>query len=253
MPKPRSSTFGVRTINSWVKRAIKRALLRRGIRLSRIYQPDPPSPLVALEIDLLFDVGANIGQYARQARELGYRNKIVSFEPLSEAHGRLLQNVAAAGDTEWMAHERCALGAAPGSANMNVAQNSISSSLLPMLPAHSNAAPESVYIGQDLTAVITLDSVFDKYAAGSEQIYLKIDTQGYEKQVLEGARASLPRIRAVELELSLVPLYESQALYPDFFTFFEEAGFTLWSLSPGFVDPRTGRLLQFDAVFVRLP
>ena len=206
---------------------------------------------VALGIDLVFDVGANVGQFARNAREEGYRNTIVSFEPLSDAHGLLIQS--AGGDERWIVHERCALGAAPGEANMNVAQNSFSSSLLPMLATHSDAAPESVYIGHDLTRVITLDSVFDHYGVGSERVFLKIDTQGYEKQVLDGARASLPRIMAVQLELSVVPLYESQSLYRHFFAFFEEAGFTLWSLSPGFTDRRTGQLLQFDAVFVRLP
>jgi hypothetical protein len=58
---------------------------------------------------------------------------------------------------------------------------------------------------------------------------------------------------AVQLELSVVPLYESQLLYRDFFDFFQEAGFTLWSLAPGFADRRTSQLLQFDALFVRSP
>jgi FkbM family methyltransferase len=244
-------TGGVRAARTWLKRAIKRSLQQRGIRFSQMRYADPPSPLVALGIDLVFDVGANVGQFARNAREEGYRNTIVSFEPLSDAHGLLIQS--AGGDERWIVHERCALGAAPGEANMNVAQNSFSSSLLPMLATHSDAAPESVYIGHDLTRVITLDSVFDHYGVGSDRVFLKIDTQGYEKQVLDGARASLPRIMAVQLELSVVPLYESQSLYRHFFAFFEEAGFTLWSLSPGFTDRRTGQLLQFDAVFVRLP
>jgi FkbM family methyltransferase len=240
---------GLRAVNTWFKKAIKRSLQQHGIRISRMQHADPPPPLLALGIDLVFDVGANVGQFARNAREEGYRNTIVSFEPLSVAHGLLIQS--AGGDERWIVHERCALGAAPGEANMNVAQNSFSSSLLPMLATHADAAPESVYIGQDLTRIITLDSVFDRYCGGGERVFLKIDTQGYEKQVLDGARASLARIVAVQLELSVVPLYESQLPYRHFLDFFQEAGFTLWSLLPGFTDRRTSQLLQFDALFVR--
>jgi len=250
-PNYAASFNGLRAANTWLKKAIKRSLQQRGIRISRMRHADPPSPLVSLGIDLLFDVGANVGQFARNAREEGYRNTIVSFEPLSVAHGLLIQS--AGGDERWIVHERCALGAAPGEATINVAQNSFSSSLLPMLATHSDAAPESVYIGKDLTRVITLDSVFDRYCTGGERVCLKIDTQGYEKQVLDGACASLSRIMAVQLELSVVPLYESQLLYRDFFDFFQDAGFILWSLTPGFTDLRTSQLLQFDALFVRSP
>jgi len=119
-----------------------------------------------------------------------------------------------------------------------------------MLDAHSSAAPESIYIGSVETPIITLESVFDTYANESQKVFLKIDTQGYESEVLDGCLAKLPQIKAVQLELSTVPLYEGQKLYRDFFDFFESNGFDLWSILPGFANQATGQHLQFDAVFV---
>ena len=119
-----------------------------------------------------------------------------------------------------------------------------------MLQAHLSAAPRSAFIGKAKTEVLTLDSVFDTYRKKSERTYLKIDTQGFEAEVLDGFSKNLKNVIAVELELSIVPLYENQYLYKHFFTFFEENGFTLWSVIPGFFSPITGQHLQFDAVFV---
>lgn len=231
---------------------VQRVAAAFGLRIARINRPPvhrPPSPLVHHGIDLLLDVGANVGQYAMRARAAGYTGDIVSFEPLPVAHAALLE--AARDDPRWRVHPRCAVGAAPGSAEINVASNSFSSSLLPMLDAHADAAPHSVYVGKTLTEVVTLDAVIDGYRRRDQKVFLKVDTQGFEAQVLDGARATLEHVVAVQLELSLVPLYAGQQLYRHFLDFFAARGFELWSLEEGFVDPRSGRMLQFDAVFAR--
>src|SRR5688572_23878121 len=82
---------------------------------------------------------------------------------------------------------RAAVGAAPGQTEINIAGNSASSSLLPMLKSHSDAAPQSAIVGRTPTDVIPLDSVFDLYYREGRRVFLKIDTQGYERPVLEGA------------------------------------------------------------------
>lgn len=227
---------------------LQRLLNAFGFRLSR-YRPPPPDPLHALGIDLLLDVGASVGKYAQTVRERGYTGRLVSFEPLPAAHAVLARR--ASGDPLWQVHERCALGAAAGEAMVNIAGNSYSSSLLPMLPAHAEAAPQSVYVGQAATPVVALDDVFAQYRGDAKRIYLKIDTQGFEAEVLAGAARTLPEIFAVHMELSIVPLYEGQKLYPHFFDFFAAQGFELWGLEEEFVDPRTGRMLQFNATFTR--
>jgi FkbM family methyltransferase len=201
------------------------------------------------EIDLVLDVGANQGQFASEIRRGGYTGKIVSFEPLSDAHSKLLP--ASAKDAAWDVYARCALGDHSGEIEINIAGNSLSSSILPMLSAHQTAAPESAYQGRELVSVKTLDSVATPYMKSASAPFLKIDTQGYESKVLDGAGITLPFVRGVLVELSLVPLYKGQPLWMEMIERLEAAGFVLWCFSPVFSDPRDGRTLQVDGVFYR--
>src|SRR5262245_44652057 len=84
-------------------------------------QAAPSPPLLYHQIDLLFDVGANIGQYALATREAGFKGKIVSFEPLSEAYDILVEN--SRNDPNWKIHERCAVGSVIGKAEINISKN----------------------------------------------------------------------------------------------------------------------------------
>ncbi|KAF0185753.1 MAG: FkbM family methyltransferase [Nitrospirae bacterium] len=205
--------------------------------------------LRAFGVDVVLDIGANDGQYAKELRTGGYAGHIVSFEPLTAAHCYLLQKSKS--DPRWQVHPRCALGDRTGEIELNIAGNSVSSSILPMLATHSNAAPESAYLGHEPVSLITLDSVAPSYIEGAQAPFLKIDTQGYEWHVLDGALATLPRLRGLQMELSLVPLYEGQRLWRDCIDRLEAEGFVLWSLQPVFVDPVNGRTLQWDGLFFR--
>lgn len=231
-----------------VNKAVKNAFESVGLKVSKIAN-QPPNPLTHHQIDLLFDVGANIGQHALMTRAEGYRGRIVSFEPLPDAHEVLLRK--SQDDPLWTVHKRCAVGSKLGEAEMNISKNSYSSSLLPMLQAHSSASPDSIYVGKVKTEIITLDSVFESYRTNDEKTLLKIDAQGFETEVLNGISNNLRNLFGVELELSVVALYDGQDLYSHFFEFFEEHGFSLWTLKPSFSDPSTGQLLQFETVFVR--
>ena len=202
------------------------------------------------EVDLVLDVGANVGQFAAELRSVGYRGELVSFEPLSVAHHALLE--AASRDSKWHVHARGAIGDHDGEIEINIAGNSVSSSVLPMMESHSSAAEDSAYVGAERVPIFRLDSVAPKYLEKSRCPFLKIDTQGFEWQVLDGARETLPRVRGVLCELSLVPLYEGQRLWMDMIQRLEAEGFTLWSIQKGFSDPRDGRTLQVDATFFRV-
>lgn len=236
-----------------LKKLIKQVLSACGFKIYKVRKKftrlQPPNPLVYHQVDLLLDVGANIGQYVIDNRQQGYLGQVVSFEPLPDAYETLLEN--ADEDSQWIIHERCAVGSESGQTQINISKNSFSSSLLPMLNTHSDSAPESVYIGTASTPVIALDSIYERYAKGKKKVFLKIDTQGFEAHVLSGALQSLRSIFAVQLELSLVPLYANQELYPYFLKFFEEHGFYLWQIIPGFIDNESGQSLQFDAIFLR--
>jgi FkbM family methyltransferase len=200
-------------------------------------------------IDLVLDVGANRGQFVLDIRSGGYRGQVVSFEPLSDAHSKLLE--ASTDDSAWEVYTRCALGDHNGETEINIAGNSLSSSILPMLDAHRTAAPESIYVGREIVQVKTLDTVAAPYLQSASAPFLKIDTQGYESQVLDGAGVTLPLVKGVLVELSLLPLYEGHLLWVDMIERLEAAGFVLWAFDPVFSDPRDGRTLQIDGVFYR--
>jgi FkbM family methyltransferase len=200
-------------------------------------------------IDVIFDVGANIGQYGQLVRKLGYKGRIVSFEPLADAHAALV--AAAAGDSLWEIADRSAIGAEDGEITINVAGNSASSSVLDMLDSHRSAAPESAYTSTQSVPIARLDTIGPRYLAAGETLYLKVDTQGYEAAVLAGGRGIIERASAVQLEMSLTPLYEGQASFETLLAEMQGHGLALWALWPGFTDPASGRLLQIDAIFAR--
>jgi FkbM family methyltransferase len=204
--------------------------------------------MAARGIDLVLDVGANAGQYGAELREYGYDGPIVSFEPLAAAHARLAARSGA--DPRWTA-VRSAVGAHPGELAINVAANSDSSSALAMLDAHLDAAPQSAYVGVEHVPVDTLDALAAPHLAHARRPYLKVDTQGFEWAVLDGAAATLPQLAVVELELSLVPLYEGQHTWLQLVERMADAGLRPVGLGHDFWDERTGETLQVDGIFVR--
>jgi Methyltransferase FkbM domain len=119
------------------------------------------------------------------------------------------------------------------------------------LYAHLKAAPESQYLKTEVTPLRRLDDIRDSVLENSRVPFLKIDTQGYELPVLQGAQEVLKRIRGVQVELSLVPLYKGQASFGQLTGVLGDSGFDLWGFIPGFVDQSTGRMLQFDGIFFR--
>ncbi|HEX6037883.1 FkbM family methyltransferase [Longimicrobium sp.] len=237
-----------------MKRILRRLLNRAGIDVVR-HDPVPhhlarrAHLLRRFAPDVVLDVGANAGLYGREVRQVGYGGRLVSFEPMAAAYAAL--SAQAARDPAWTA-VNVALGAAPGDAVLNVAANSWSSSLRPMLDTHLHAAPDSAYMGRETVHVETLDAVFDRYARPGDGVWLKIDTQGHERDVLAGAADSLARIDMVELEMSPVGLYEGEALFTEMFDWLVARGFACVHLQPGLYDPADERLLSVDGYFRRV-
>jgi FkbM family methyltransferase len=200
------------------------------------------------EISLVLDVGANVGHFALSLRELGYQKRIVSFEPMRSAFRELQRNAAAGQDWEALPY---ALGASEEERLINVAANSQSSSLLPMLDTHSQAAPESVYEWQEQVFVRRLDQVFSSFGKPSDRVFLKIDTQGFEKRVLAGSGAILNQIQLVQLECSLVPLYGESELIEELIALMRNLGYAPVDIQPTFRHYDNAHLMQADVLFLR--
>lgn len=231
-------------------------LRRVGYELHLYPEPSPRSEeeqrlallLVSQRVSVVLDVGANVGQYARRLRRRGYANRIVSFEPLPDAGARL--RAVAASDRAWEVRGE-ALGDADGEAALNIAGNSFSSSLLPMGARHLATAPESAYEGTAQITTRRLETVWDEVVHAGDRPWLKLDVQGYEMAALRGAEAVLERVVGIQVELSLVRLYENGPLWHEVVEHLDRHGFELAGFEGGFTDWRTGRMLQADALFVR--
>jgi FkbM family methyltransferase len=205
--------------------------------------------LNAFDINIIFDIGANIGQFTTELRSFGYKEKVISFEPLSDAYQNLVK--VAAHDSNWKIHKQGAIGNFDGEIEINIAGNSASSSILPMLDYHISAAKGTAYIGAEKVQISKLDSIASQYLSPSDNLLIKIDTQGFEWQVLDGGADTLKKAKGIACELSLVPLYEGQHLWLDVLDRLQLEGFTLWSFNQGFIDSKNGRTLQVDATFFR--
>lgn len=234
-----------------MKKILKFILHKTGYQISRIHTSDFIRRMKIINhcnIDTLLDVGANDGKYATDMREIGYRKRIISFEPLKSAFEGLKK--ASSNDDNWIINNY-ALGDSDTKGIINVAGNSVSSSILNILPIHLKNAPESKYIGHEDIEIKKLDSIFYTFCNINDNIMLKIDTQGFEKRVLDGAIESLRSIKIIQLEMSIVSLYENEMLFKEMINYLDIKGFQLASLENGFADLTTGQLLQVDGIFVQ--
>ena len=229
-----------------IKRLVKKALESRGFTIVR---HPVPRFFGDLDFDVVLDVGGNRGQYASELRNnCGFKKKIVSFEPMSAAYGLLCEQMK--DDPKWEGRN-WALGQTKGVQEINVAGNSASSSLLEMLPAHSDVAAHSQYVGKEEIDVRVLDDEFSTFVQEGERVLLKVDTQGFELEVLLGAAQSLPKVSALQLEISLLPLYENAPLLEDIVSHVRKAGFEPFWFLPGFWNHVSHQQLQLDGLFVR--
>lgn len=245
-----------RGLRAAINRRIQTGLRRVGYELHP-YDPEPAPGqqdqqrarlLNAEGIDLLLDVGANEGQFAVRMKRAGFKGRIVSFEPLSAAFAVLERRATM--DPRWEVR-RLALSDGDGTADIHVAGNSTSSSLLEMGERHLRSAPESAYVGTETVETARLDSLWEDVVRAGESAFLKLDVQGFEMQVLSGAEQALAELRGVQAELALAHLYEGDSPWRAVVDRLGELGFELVGVEPGFADSETGRMLQFDGVFMR--
>jgi|694.fasta_scaffold61537_2 FkbM family methyltransferase len=201
------------------------------------------------QLSTVLDVGANTGQFVQALRKWGYAKNVLSFEPLSSAHASLKQN--AAHDPYWQVAPRCAIGASKAVSEINIAGNSVSSSILPMLEIHRQAAPDSAYLAKEEVQIESLSNMIQQLTDQNERFFLKIDTQGYEREVISGASCVLERIPAIQMELSISPLYENSLLLDEGIELMKSHGYRVYSIYQGLSDRKTGETLQVDAIFVR--
>jgi FkbM family methyltransferase len=239
------------TVKSSVQRLVRRLGWEvRPITTANIEQQVVKDVLKFTGVEIVLDVGANSGQWAELVFETGFSGKLISFEPIPNVHATLVARARRRG-ASWEVAPCAALGSERGHVEFNISANAQSSSVLPMRREHVEAAPQSAYVGKQTVAVERLDDLASGFLPPKGDLMIKIDTQGYEMHVLKGATGLLHRVVAMQLELSLVALYEGAPTFSEMLSYMQSIGFEVFNIVPVFRDKRTGRVLQVDGYFVR--
>lgn len=204
--------------------------------------------LKMLSINLAMDVGANKGQFGTRLRkDYCFSGAIYSFEPLKSAYSEL--SVVAGNDNNWYIYN-VAVGATISETTINISRNSHSSSILPVKEWALKEEPSITYVGDELIQVTTLDAFLQQEKI-TTSVFLKVDTQGFELEVLRGALASISQIPLMQLELSLTPVYEDECFFESILSFLRFIGFVPIEIEQGWSGKRFNIWHQADVLFLR--
>jgi FkbM family methyltransferase len=195
------------------------------------------------------DVGAHHGAYVRLFAAAFPEAVVHAFEPVASSFAQLQRGTAPLGRrvrTHCMALSRDTSAVALGINNFSAASSAYQPTRL-----HTEAFPSTATVeASQVVAATTLDAWADVAEVDGIDL-LKLDVQGAEADVLAGGDATLQRTRLILCELSVAPLYEGAPLLPAMVEAMTTRGFAWVDVFDELRDPRDGRLLQLDAVFVR--
>jgi FkbM family methyltransferase len=234
------------------KQAVQRLLHRLGLDV-RWYVPRPVHALSTLldlyNVDTVFDIGASTGNSGQYLRNIGFGGRIVSFEPVSAVYRQLAAR--AANDPMWQC-ENIALGDEAGERRIHVSgAGGVSSSLLASTGHMEAQEPSLRTVGSEMVRVETLHSVVERHYPRGSRLFLKIDAQGYEKQILEGARSQLEKVVGMRIELALVRSYEGAPLMTDMLPYLTGLGYRLCGIEEAWSNRATQEVYEVDAVLFR--
>lgn len=207
-----------------------------------------PKVLISHQISTVIDVGANAGQFATKLRAGGFTGRIKSFEPIP-LHAQKVAALFAEDKNHEMHH--CALGATPGTLELNVYKGSDLSSFLQPSNGSRKYFGSNVELMEKIRVPVRrLDQVEGIVEAG-EKVLLKLDTQGYDLKVFEGATNLIPSIEAILVECSAIALYENAPNFIETLSVFSMAGFVPSGFFPICRDEASLALIEFDCLLVR--
>lgn len=204
-----------------------------------------------LGIQTVIDIGANTGQFAEGLYDFGFEGRVISFEPVPEVYFELQERARAY--PQWTVAERCAVGEKDGEIEFHITDDTVFSSVLPIKDDYVAHNQKSRIVATEMLPIYRLDTILPKYLGDNPgPILLKIDTQGYEKQVIAGAQDFIHKVKGIKIEIPLYAMYENTGL--DFYTtldFLRDLNMTPYSFNIEGVDLHTGRVNTIDGLFFK--
>ncbi len=200
-----------------------------------------------LNLATVLDIGANTGQFAAMLNAILPEARIYSFEPLTDCFERLQTNMR--GARNFTAFN---IGLGEQFAHLFFERNAstASSSFLTMTEAHKVAFPDTRASQPISVRVERLDDMAAQITI-IDPLLIKIDVQGYEDRVLRGGEQTIKRAKLIIIETSFEKLYEGQPLFDDVYRVLIDWGFTYLGSLGQLSDPRSGRTLQEDSIFMK--
>lgn len=221
--------------------------LRRPYFLPDMYHTLGQPWVQALEISTVLDIGANVGGFAFTVRPLFPQAQIYSFEPLPDCFAQMRANLANASKFQAF---NLGLGDQTGDLSIQRSSHAPSSSFLRMTSAHQVAFPASAVSQEEKVSLARLDDLAPQLHL-AEPILVKIDVQGYEDHVLRGGAQTIQRARLIIVETSFEAFYENQPLFGDIYQRLTGWGFSYAGPLNQLNQPKDGRPLQEDSLFVK--
>jgi FkbM family methyltransferase len=226
----------------------------RVINKDSFYQSLEPEHLKRIfdhyQVDCVFDVGANNGQYAEMLRKkVGYKGLIISFEPLPDTSQVL--RAKAATDALWQIEE-VALGAEVGIKEFNVMANSeFSSFRAPRDDEESRFKDLNKVTKGVMVKVETLSAALQRLEKkfSFNRPFLKMDTQGFDLEIVKGSSDAIKRFVGLQSELSVRALYYDAPTYIESLAEYQKIGFMLSTFVPN-NKPHFPYLLEVDCIMV---
>jgi FkbM family methyltransferase len=199
-------------------------------------------------VDCVFDIGANNGQYAEMLRKgAGYKGPIVSFEPIPKAAEIIRKK--AKGDSRWYV-EQVALDKAAGTATFNVMSEDQFSSLHAPSENEVDLFKEKNRVAEQISVeTVSLKDVFDKYQKllGFKRPFLKMDTQGHDLEIAQGGEAVLKSFVGLQSELSIKKIYDNTHDFTKVIEYYRSQGFELSAFVPN-NEGHFPKLIEIDCV-----
>ncbi len=203
------------------------------------------------KVDTLIDVGANTGQFAESMYDFGYKGKIISFEPVKGVYEQLVKRSRRY--PNWTVADRMAIGATDGEIEVNVSESTVFSSILKIKDEYVSATRKSRIIDTEKVSIHRLDTIIEQYVSlAGANVLLKIDTQGYEKEVVAGSSKLLQQLTGIKIEIPLYMIYENTSwAFFEIVDFMKTQGFYPYAISPEGVNWTTGRMNTVDGIFFK--
>lgn len=229
-----------------IRSLARRSLHRAG--LQRIHHPSFVDLLLHEEVATVIDVGANEGQYGIELREQGFDGRIISFEPVAAVFETLKAHADA--DRHWEAHP-FGVGCEQRDLAISVSEKTVFSSFKALTEYSLDNFPGAQETRREVVPVIRLDDFLRDRGDVLENCFLKVDTQGFEREVLAGCGDLLTQFRGIQLELPLRELYADQMLWVPMIEWMGERGFSVAMVKENGFDRDLMRLLELDVLFWR--